>query len=263
MVIGFLSRKLKVPMLSSSGFMFLTCLAKIHPGGSQTLLKSFDVLASDFELRFRGRDFQFQGAQRFVKAFQRSLRLLPLDDQILSMSLKLFFLKGDRTALPIESLKFFRESLGLVLRFNRTMACFVKLLTGFIKLLLRLLGLRQKTTEFSGKQFYFCIEAENATLEIRQLDSPHQPSVPGLARDRSPDGDLVEVGLDISGFAPNVAQSAATTLAMRVLLGLVPCVALLGAVALMFGFRLGETEHAAIRSRLAKLRVSPPVESTP
>ena len=57
--------------------------------------------------------------------------------------------------------------------------------------------------------------------------------------------------------------ASSASLAMRVLLGLVPCVALLGAVALMFGFRLGETEHAAIRSRLARLRVSPPVESTP
>ncbi len=61
---------------------------------------------------------------------------------------------------------------------------------------------------------------------------------------------MVAVALDVSGFAPNVAQRPATTLVMRVLLGPVPCAMLGGAIALMFSFRLNEHEHAAIRARL-------------
>ncbi len=61
---------------------------------------------------------------------------------------------------------------------------------------------------------------------------------------------VVGVALDVSGFAPNVAQGGATILVVRVLLGLIPCALLIGAVALMFSFRLDEREHAAIRSRL-------------
>ena len=61
---------------------------------------------------------------------------------------------------------------------------------------------------------------------------------------------VVGVALDVSGFAPNVAQGGATILLVRVLLGLIPCALLIGAVALMFSFRLDEREHAAIRSRL-------------
>ena len=74
---------------------------------------------------------------------------------------------------------------------------------------------------------------------------------------------IVGVALDVSGFAPNVAQSAATTWVMRVLLGLVPCVMLVAAIALMFGFRLDEREHAAIRARVTQRRAPSLMDRTP
>ena len=74
---------------------------------------------------------------------------------------------------------------------------------------------------------------------------------------------LVGVALDVSGFTPNVAQSAATTWVMRVLLGLVPCAVLVAAIALMFGYRLDEREHAAIRARVTQRRAPPLMDRTP
>lgn len=63
---------------------------------------------------------------------------------------------------------------------------------------------------------------------------------------------IVGIALDLSGFTPNVPQSPATVLGVRVLLGLAPSALLIGAVVLMWGFHLNEEEHAAIRALLAE-----------
>ena len=60
---------------------------------------------------------------------------------------------------------------------------------------------------------------------------------------------LVGVGLQSSGFTPNVAQSDATLLALRATF-LVPFLAFLAAAWVLSGLRLDEAEHARIRAAL-------------